>query len=328
MKGKYFIMIKIIQNINDVKQKPLHHLAKDFTTYNFTNCTPLYPVYTEEKPSHWLCQCNCGNFFIAPTYVLSRNGNISCGCQKIKTKDITNQRFGKLVALYPTEQRSSSGSVVWHCKCDCGNEKDIPINRLTSGGAKSCGCVGIEKLIEYNHTRVKDLTNQHFGLLTALKPIATNNNRSIVWLCQCECGNQTQVSSADLLSGNTKSCGCQRNKSYGENKIAQLLTQANINFIREKTFDNLVGQDQKTKLRFDFYLPDYNIIIEYDGQQHSIVGTGVFDNEQKFEKTQYYDTLKNQWCKDNNIKLIRIPYTHYDQIQIEDLLSIYKENNK
>ena len=46
-----------------------------------------------------------------------------------KIKDLTNQRFGKLIALYPTDKRSGS-SVVWHCKCDCGNECDVASSKL------------------------------------------------------------------------------------------------------------------------------------------------------------------------------------------------------
>lgn len=55
------------------------------------------------------------------------------------TKDLTGQRFGKLVVLYPTEKRQSR-SVVWHCICDCGNEVDISSKNLTYGSSQSCGC--------------------------------------------------------------------------------------------------------------------------------------------------------------------------------------------
>jgi len=54
--------------------------------------------------------------------------------------DITGQKYGKLVAMYPTNNHTKCGSYVWHFKCDCGKEKDIPANRVKSGLAKSCGC--------------------------------------------------------------------------------------------------------------------------------------------------------------------------------------------
>lgn len=55
-------------------------------------------------------------------------------------KKLTNQRFGKLTALFPTEKRKN-GRVVWHCQCDCGNEIDVPTSYLTSGETRSCGCL-------------------------------------------------------------------------------------------------------------------------------------------------------------------------------------------
>lgn len=56
------------------------------------------------------------------------------------TKDISGQRFGRLIAKYPTAERKN-GKVVWHCKCDCGNEIDVTITYLTSGDTLSCGCL-------------------------------------------------------------------------------------------------------------------------------------------------------------------------------------------
>lgn len=72
--------------------------------------------------------------------------------------------------------------------------------------------------------------------------------------------------------------------------------------------------------RFDFYLPDYNTLIEYDGSQHYHTGTGIFDSPEKIQQIQKRDQIKNKFAQDNNITLIRIPYTHFDKINIEDLL--------
>ena len=61
-------------------------------------------------------------------------------------------------------------------------------------------------------------------------------------------------------------------------------------------------------LKFDFYLPDYNCCIEYDGKQH-FEPIDYFGGKNGFIKTQERDDIKNQYCKNNDIKLIRIPYT-------------------
>ena len=68
-----------------------------------------------------------------------------------KTKDITGQRFGRLVALYPVKKKSKNGLYTyyyWHCMCDCGNEKDISTRGIMSGATQSCGCLNRERISE------------------------------------------------------------------------------------------------------------------------------------------------------------------------------------
>lgn len=85
----------------------------------------------------------------------------------------------------------------------------------------------------------------------------------------------------------------------------------------EKVFDSCLSPKNKY-LPFDFYLPDYNILIEYDGEQHYKVSFG--QNEEKLLKQQEYDKIKTEWCKQNNIKLVRIPYFNKN-IKLEDLIA-------
>lgn len=69
------------------------------------------------------------------------NPTSSCGCSKgKKSEDISNQKFGRLRAICPTEKRLA-GSVVWECVCDCGNRIEVSLNQLKSGNVKSCGCL-------------------------------------------------------------------------------------------------------------------------------------------------------------------------------------------
>lgn len=267
----------------------------------------------------WKCICDCGNEKLVTTSDLRTGHTSSCGCAKGNKKDITQQRFGHLIALNPTSDRDSSQSVMWLCQCDCGRQIKVAASHLLSGNTTSCGCVRIQKLIEANKKRKIDLTNQKFGLLTALREMGVNNNKSILWECLCECGKLTIVSSHDLLTGNTKSCGCQRDKSFGEQKIKELLKNNNLNFETEKSFNSCKFSDTQKLARFDFYVEN-KYLIEYDGIQHFKMGTGIYDNFEKFEITQKHDIFKNNWCKENNIPLIRIPYTHLENLTIKDLL--------
>ena len=91
----------------------------------------------------WTCVCTCENQCDVPATLLITGRKTNCGCKTIKkyvSSDISGKRFRKLMALYPTEKRSAKGSVVWHCRCDCGNEITVYGRELRSGRKTSCGC--------------------------------------------------------------------------------------------------------------------------------------------------------------------------------------------
>lgn len=122
------------------------HQIKDLTGQRFGRLTALRRLDKKIGTSYaWLCQCDCGKMTEVSANALLKGGTKSCGCGKIdalrkQSCDITGQRFGRLVALEPTEERLG-GSVVWKCRCDCGRETFISHGSLTSGNTKSCGCL-------------------------------------------------------------------------------------------------------------------------------------------------------------------------------------------
>ena len=156
-----------------------------------------------------------------------------------------------------------------------------------------------------------DITNQSFGKLTALS--YETRADGVYWLCQCECGNQSWVKGNNLKNGHTQSCGC-INYSIGEFNISNLLKQHNIKFITQKSYTDL------SNLRFDFYLPDYNRLIEFDGIQHFIYTENWHQSKEEYDKARKRDEMKNSYALNNNIPLVRIPYTQRDNITIEMLL--------
>lgn len=98
-------------------------------------------------------------------------------------------------------------------------------------------------------------------------------------------------------------------ESKGERLISSILSEFNIYFIPQKSFDDL---KHKNSLYFDFYLPKYNCCIEYDGEQHFKLIVGWM-NEAAFKEIQYRDKLKNEYCKKNNIPLLRLTYKDKDK---------------
>lgn len=100
-------------------------------------------------PAMWLCKCECGNTTFAPGRDLRNGKRVSCGCQsreKAKTlaknlgeknrKDLTSQRFGKLVVI----KLIKSNPATWLCKCDCGSYTQANSSNLLSKHTTSCGC--------------------------------------------------------------------------------------------------------------------------------------------------------------------------------------------
>ncbi len=124
--------------------------------------------------------------------------------------DLKNKRFGRLVAIKPTEKRSGS-FVVWECVCDCGNTTYAASTNLKQGKTQSCGCLARERASEANKNRAENLVASRFGRLTVTKKLEERApDGEIQYECVCDCGKKAIVSSCSLRSGNTTSCGCYR----------------------------------------------------------------------------------------------------------------------
>ena len=105
-----------------------------------------------------------------------------------------------------------------------------------------------------------------------------------------------------------RGCSSCTNVSKGEIVIETFLKEKKINYKKQKTFKEC---KDKKQLRFDFYLPDYNICIEFDGIFHY---KPYKNNQSSLKKSIKRDKIKNKFCKDNNIKLLRIPYWEFKEI--------------
>ena len=101
----------------------------------------------ENKETYFYIECLlCGNkkWMYAKEVVSGKS--VSCGCYNKnnnlkKVKDLTGQKFGELEVLKATEERAKNGSVIWECKCSCGNYTSFSSQRLKDGSVKSCGCL-------------------------------------------------------------------------------------------------------------------------------------------------------------------------------------------
>lgn len=117
----------------------------DMEGKTFGELTVLHRAERQRKNGGiwWTCRCSCGNLYDVPASLLITGRRTRCSCnvheKNYAFSDITGQRFHRLVALYPLKERGKK-SVIWHCRCDCGNEVDVPYNNLLYTNMKSCGC--------------------------------------------------------------------------------------------------------------------------------------------------------------------------------------------
>lgn len=127
------------------KEQAQKSLAHDLAGKRFGNLTVIQKIEKEStnRGLWWECKCDCGNICEVLGTLLVTGRKTHCGCKTVRNQALANikgQVFGRLTALYPTDQRSSKGSVLWHCKCSCGRELEVSYNDLMYSNVKSCGC--------------------------------------------------------------------------------------------------------------------------------------------------------------------------------------------
>lgn len=131
---------------------------------------------------------------------------------------------------------------------------------------------------------------------------------------RCWCGKKFKVSYDKFKNQFRRQCA-NHSFSTGENIIAEYLTNDYINFIPQYSFNDCIGVKGK-KLEFDFAIfndSQLDMLIEYDGEQHFEV-IEYWGGEEGLKYRQQNDAIKNKYCNDNDIKLLRIPYWEKDNI--------------
>lgn len=135
------------------RKKPRTTALDDLTGRQFGKLTVLRRAENDKRgKTRWLCQCACGNTCVALAQNLKRGSVCSCGCGKRDAsylfRDLTGQRFGRLTALYPVKKegpRAVAGAL-WRCRCDCGQETNVPASCLLGERTRSCGCLNREQM--------------------------------------------------------------------------------------------------------------------------------------------------------------------------------------
>lgn len=300
-----------------MRKKTMQEYIKELNEIG-NKCVPLEEYINTNTPIKHRCP-NCGNeeWYVRPRDILKRNLNKCCKCYKNKQK--TNEEFlieieglvGNEYTFLEEYTKANKKILVRHNKC--GYEYKVSPHQFLNNHTRCPKCSPNCKNNTENFKKfIKDNEGDNYTLLSEYK-----NNRNHVLIRHNECGYEYKVSPRNFISG--KRCPkCSMSK--GEDMILKILSKNNKQFETQYRIDDC----RKVKpLPFDFAIFDNNkliYLIEFDGIQH-FKPVKMFDGEEGFKETKIRDNIKNEYCKNNNIPLLRIPYTQINNI--EDVLKKY-----
>jgi Zn finger protein HypA/HybF involved in hydrogenase expression len=226
-----------------------------------------------------------------------------------QAKELHGDKFGYTNTVYST----AKAKLIIECP-EHGPQEMLPQHHLKGYGCGVCGkkqiniSNGRQLTQEQFLDRVKDIPG-----LTFTNTFYKTKREKIVVTCNIH-GDYTTT--AEVL---LKGCGCPKCKSSkGEDKIETWLLTKGINFEIQKDFQGCFYNKQ---LKFDFYLPDHNMCIEYDGEQH-FKSIEYWGGVQGYQKRIIKDSIKDGYCRGNNIVMLRIAYNQ----NVEEVLEQYFNN--
>ncbi len=260
-----------------------------------------------------------GELFVSPGVHLQ-----GYGCSKCKNiKSYTNEEFIKLCSLkhnnfYNYDECSYINyyaKIIIICPIH-GKFLQRAGDHLRGNGCNECG-----GSVLYTNEKFLYKANKKHNNKYTYPNLSYINSQSFIEICCPKHGIFKQRPAAHLYGYGCSICF----ESNGEKKIREFLETKEIIFEPQKTFDECRSiLKYERKLPFDFFLPKYNLCIEYDGEQHfspiPIRGISMDQAHLNFERVQVNDQIKTQYCKDKGIQLFRIPYTEFKRI--EDILKI------
>lgn len=271
------------------------------------------------------CRCRtCGRQWLAlPSNLVQGKGCSVCGNKrqgKIKTKS-ASAFAEELADVLPDVQLLESYQGAHQkvrCRCKvCGNEwSATPHSLLRPAGCRVCGLRRTHEIQRKSHelfvTELKQANNE-------ILVCGTYRGARQRLLVQCKrCSHTWEAIPIDLLYGR----GCPICKSSkGERAIKAWLDAHKIEYTRQQTYDGLYGEGGRC-LSYDFYLPKFNMLIEYQGEFHD--HSASLQTDAAFARQQVHDISKKQYAIAHNIKLLEIWY--YDYSNITTILSHELQN--
>lgn len=301
----------------------------------------VLPPYKNNKTKVEFIHLKCNHHFVMkPNSFLSGQRCPKCAKgHRVKLRTMTNseflnrvkQRWGDEYTVLSTYKNSDTPVKVKHNRC--GNVyMTRPADFLRGHGCLKCSYADRSSKIGINQrtplSKVKESIKNILGInyVVLTKDNEYKGNRQHIKIKHLVCGTVYDVRYSDIQSHHTGCpyCALRKKSSYGERLIRSLLINS---FCYSDGSDFIYGYiipdlKYKNNLHFDFWLPNKRVAIEYDGEQH-YKPISFWGGIESYKILLHRDQLKNTYCINNNITLIRIPYTITTKKQIYAILSNY-----
>jgi hypothetical protein len=279
----------------------IHNNKYDYSKTNYINATTPIIITC---PIH-------GDFKQKPSSHLLRYGCIVCGGNKNLTTDEFIEKANKIhnnrYNYFKVNYINSHKKIIITCPIH-GDFEQKPNNHLNGANCPKCAKINFQKNKTLSQLNFIEKANKiHNNKYDYSKTNYISHKHKINVICPTH-GKYSQLANSHLNGHGCPNC----NESKGELKIKEILKKKNVIFIFQKTFNDCRNENNR-KLKFDFYLPNKNILVEYDGRQH-YEPIEYFGGIISHEKLVEYDKMKNQYAELNKIKLIRISYMEYENI--------------
>lgn len=203
----------------------------------------------------------------------------------------------------------------WNCFI-CSEIFEMSWNNIHTGqGCPFCASqqVGLSNCLATKNPKLASQWNILKNNNLTTFDVLPNSNKKVWWIC--DNGHEWKA----LISSRNSGCGCpQCSESNGEKRVKKVLNCLLVDYIWQQKFDGLIGLGSGN-LSYDFYLPDYNLLIEYQGEQHErpvdFKGLGKKYAKEQFKIQQEHDKRKREYAQKHNINLLEIWYYDFDNIE-------------
>lgn len=259
------------------------------------------------------CECKiCNNRWMAvPTSLLGGSGCMECAKRKMsnikrKPHEVFVDEVKSINPYVEVVGEYVDNKTKIQCKClVCHKVWNVIPNSLLHGS--SCPHCDRDRRRKTHEDFICEIANTNPNIQILDEYLGSNSKIK----CRCSiCGYEWSVRAGHIRDG----VGCPNcKKSRGEDKIESFLQKNKIPYIAQKKFDSLLGVGGGS-LSYDFYIPDYNTLIEYNGEQHE-KPINYFGGYEKFKKQQEHDKRKRDFANKNKYVLIEIPYTDFGNIE-------------